>query len=82
MWGSVTAWDAPAHIAHTWHPGSPPDPHTAVDITFTADDSGTAVVLRHSGWEAAGADAHDRDDYDTGWDYVLGCYFAYASFAD
>lgn len=81
-WGTVTAWDATTHVAHTWHPGSPPEPHTDVDITFTADDSGTTVVLTHSGWDAAGDGASVRDDYDTGWDYVLGCYLAYASFAD
>jgi uncharacterized protein YndB with AHSA1/START domain len=80
-WGTVTMWDAPTHVAHTWHPGSLQDPHTDVDITFTGDDSGTTVVLTHSGWDAAGAEARDRDDYDSGWDYVLGCYFAYASFA-
>lgn len=81
QWGTITTWDAPTHIAHTWHPGAPEDPHTAVDITFVSDDGGTTVVLTHSGWDAAGAAQHERDDYDTGWDYVLGCYFAYASFA-
>jgi hypothetical protein len=80
-WGSVVVWEAPDHIRHTWHPGAPKEPHTLVDITFRADGDGTAVVLTHSGWAEAGASLSDRDDYDTGWDYVLGCYFAYATFS-
>jgi uncharacterized protein YndB with AHSA1/START domain len=80
-WGAVTLWREPDHIAHTWHPGAPAEPHTVVDVKFSSEGSGTTVVLTHSGWQAAGADQRERDDYDTGWDYVLGCYVAYASFA-
>ncbi len=80
-WGSIRAWDAPHHIRHTWHPGAAPEPHTVVDVTFTQAGDMTTVVLEHSGWDLINADQSDHDDYDTGWDYVLGCYYAYATFA-
>jgi hypothetical protein len=33
------------------------------------------MILIHSGWEARGEDGPSvRDNYDKGWDYVLGGY--------
>jgi len=36
----------------TWHPGRDGDDEpTEVEVTFTADNNGTLVVLEHRGWE-------------------------------
>jgi len=78
-WGEVLEWDEPRRIVHTWHPGSPSEPHTVVTVTFTpADHDATVVELTHDGWVEAGASASDHDDYDEGWDYVLDCFAHFA----
>jgi len=72
-WGRITAWEPAARIAFTWHPGLAESQSTHVEITFRMSDEGTEVTLVHDGWEARGADWKQmRDNYDTGWDHVLG----------
>jgi hypothetical protein len=40
-----------------------------------AEDDGTRVELEHRGWEnAVAGSVEKRDNYDTGWGYVLGKY--------
>ena len=77
VWGTVTAWQPPHRIAFTWHPGQPADPHTEVEIRFTAiADNRTRVELEHRNWEAIGARAHEvHKNYVAGWDVVLGEHF-------
>jgi uncharacterized protein YndB with AHSA1/START domain len=74
-WGEVLAWEPPHRLLLTWHPGSPADPHTQVEVTFTAARDGTLVRLVHSGWEALPvARRAGRHEYESGWDAVLGDY--------
>lgn len=77
-WGRVLAWDPPSSFAISWHPGREPETATEVRVRFEANGSGrTAIDLVHSGWEVLGdAAAATRDNYDGGWDAVLGEYLA------
>lgn len=77
VWGTVTQWQPPHRVAFTWHPGQPADPHTEVELSFTAiADDRTRVVLEHRGWEALGARAAAvHGNYQTGWDAVFGRHF-------
>ena len=59
-WGSVLAWEPPSRLIMTWHPGQAADPHTVVDVSFTADGGGTMVRLVHSGWESIPAAGQRR----------------------
>ncbi len=70
-WGQVTAWEPPARVALTWHPGTPPEEATRVEVSFTSDGPGTLVTLVHSGWESRPDGTHARGGYETGWDSVL-----------
>ncbi len=54
IWGIVTAWEPPARIAYTWHPGYSPDEGQEVEITFTPEGDGTRVDLVQTGWERRG----------------------------
>lgn len=77
VWGTVTAWQPPHRVAFTWHPGQPAEPHTDIEIRFTAiADGHTRVELEHRNWEAIGARANEvRESYFQGWDVVLGEHF-------
>ncbi len=79
-WGVITAYDEGARIQFTWHPGTPEDSATRVDIRFDPIDTGTQVTLLHTGWEARGDDARAvRDNYESGWDQVLAPFTAMAT---
>lgn len=75
-WGKIREW-APGHsFTMTWHPGSDAAMATHLSLEFAADSDGCRVTLTHSGWEALADRAEDiRDQYFTGWDYVLGTCF-------
>ena len=76
-WGRVLSWSPPSGFAMTWHPGRPADRHTVVELSFATEGSGTRVRLIHRGWEALGKDgATSRENYNGGWDMVLGQAFA------
>lgn len=76
-WGTITVWDPPARVAFTWHPGTPPDEATHVEVTFDAAGAGqTRVTLTHTSWENRPDAAQARDHYDPGWDFVFGKYAA------
>ena len=76
IWGTITEWEPDKRLAFTWHLQRPESEQTHVRVTFSAQGAGTKVRLVHSGWEAHGADAtKNRDQYLSGWDYVLAeCY--------
>jgi uncharacterized protein YndB with AHSA1/START domain len=75
VWGTVTAWDPPAGISFTWHPGQPESWAGDIDLRFTPDGSGgTIVELTHSGWNRRSDGAAARRGYDSGWDIVLVAY--------
>lgn len=71
-WGRVLTWSPPAGFSMTWHPGRPANPHTVVELTFTAEGDATRVRLVHRGWEALGKEARARrDDYNGGWGKIM-----------
>ena len=72
VWGTVIAWEPPRRVGFTWHPGSEPDRAQTVEVTFTARDGGTEVVLTHGGWERLAEHAAAvREGYDNGWESVF-----------
>jgi DNA-binding transcriptional ArsR family regulator len=72
-WGEITVWEQDERIALTWHPGLPTAQSTSLDLGFQADGAATRVTLVHDGWEMRGVNGLEmRDNYDTGWDHVLG----------
>jgi hypothetical protein len=78
-WGRVLAWVPPAHFAMSWHPGSPEDHATRVDVRFSDTGEGLCRVdLAHSGWEARADGLAARERYESGWDPVLASYAAAA----
>jgi hypothetical protein len=76
VWGTVLVWDLPSRLVHTWHPGREPDSAQQIEISFDQESAGTRVELVHTGWEKLGDRAAKVfENYDSGWDYVLGeCY--------
>lgn len=78
VWGTITDWDPPRRVAFTWHPGTPPDESTHVEVVFAATDTdtgaGTRVTLTHTGWENRPDAEAARNNYDPGWDFVFGKY--------
>lgn len=77
-WGEVLVFDPGARLAITWHPGGSADQATRVDVEFEDVGKGqTQVTLIHSHWEVWGSEAQKkRDNYNRGWDVVLGKCFA------
>jgi hypothetical protein len=76
-WGRVLSWSPPGAFSMTWHPGRAADPHTIVELSFAAEGGGTRVRMVHLGWEALGKDGlRMRENYNGGWDIVLGQAFA------
>jgi uncharacterized protein YndB with AHSA1/START domain len=75
VWGTITDWEPPHHLACTWHAGTPEAEATRVEVTFTPDVPGSTVVqLIHSGWEHRPDGAAARDGYDSGWEPVIGSF--------
>lgn len=72
IWGTVLAWEPPHRLHFTWHPGTPPEEATEVEVTFTESGGGTTVELVHTGWDRRPDGADARHNYDGGWDYVFG----------
>jgi uncharacterized protein YndB with AHSA1/START domain len=72
IWGSVLAWQPPAHVVFSFHPGRDDKEAQTVEVTFCAAPEGARVVLTHSGWEKLGANARQaRDSYNQGWEGVF-----------
>jgi uncharacterized protein YndB with AHSA1/START domain len=78
-WATVTAWEPPSRLAVDWHVTAGA-PRTQLEVTFTPANGGTRVDLTHAGWERYGAEAAESfEDYNGGWDTVLGRYVAKAN---
>jgi len=72
LWGTVTAWEPPARVVFTWHPGRDASTAQEVELRFSDRDGRTRVELEHRGWEVLGdRAAPTRDAYETGWVGVL-----------
>lgn len=75
-WGRVLAWEPPHRLLFSWYPGRDASSGQEVEIIFQPDEAGGArIELIHRGWEKLGEQAAKvRENYVTGWDYVLGKY--------
>jgi len=73
-WGRVLALESPDLVRFSWHPGREPKSAQEVEVRFQPAGSGrTRVELIHRGWETYGEGAEAmREQYRTGWGYVLG----------
>lgn len=79
-WGTVVAWDPPRRLVLSWYVGRSPDIFTEIEVQFSPVGEQTRVVLEHRHWERLGAGAKEtRDQYNGGWDIVLGHYIATAA---
>ena len=76
VWGEVLDFEVASRVRFTWHPGRDADDEpTEVEVTFTADNDGTLVVLEHRGWENLRDELRaGRVGYDQGWPGVLEAY--------
>ena len=74
-WATVVEWDPPSRLVLAWNILRAEDSPTEVEVRFLPEGDGTRVELEHRGWEllADGGPAK-RENYDTGWDFVLGKY--------
>jgi uncharacterized protein YndB with AHSA1/START domain len=73
-WATVLAWEPPNRLVLAWEV-SPSVMGTEVEVRFLPEGDATRVELEHRGWERVAQDASaKRDDYDTGWGYVLESY--------
>jgi len=71
-WGRVLVWQPPTRVAFSFHPGRDDQEAQTVDVTFSAAQDGTRVVLTHGGWEKLSANAQQaRDTYNRGWEGVF-----------
>jgi DNA-binding transcriptional ArsR family regulator len=74
-WADVLAWNPPTRFVLSWHPSTEPLAASRLEVSFRPVAAGTEVLLEHSAWEEFGESGGKlRDDYDTGWDLVLGRY--------
>jgi uncharacterized protein YndB with AHSA1/START domain len=72
VWGSVLAWEPPARLVFSFHPGRDAMVAQTVEVTFSPAPEGAKVVLTHSGWEKLGVNAQkSRDSYNSGWESVF-----------
>jgi len=82
-WGTVIEIDRPRRILLAWQLtpewkfDADPQSATHVEVTFGAEEDGTRVTLRHSGFEvhgAAGAAMRESVGGDGGWAQLMGLY--------
>jgi len=74
-WASVLEFEPPNRIVLAWNILERESSPTEVEVRFTLDGNATRVDLEHRGWEAVEEDSEaKRDNYDSGWDHVLGFY--------
>jgi uncharacterized protein YndB with AHSA1/START domain len=77
VWGRVLAWEPPARLLFTWHPGRAEDREQTVEILFAKVKEGTRVTLTHSGFERLGERAESvRASYVSGWGVVFDEHYA------
>lgn len=81
VWGDILIWEPGQRFRMSWYPGRAADMPTEVEVTFTAENSGTRVDLVHSGFDAYASGAEVKSMYNDGWDVLVGRLFAEAALA-
>lgn len=76
VWGEVHEWEPGRRLRLSWHPGR--ETSSELTITFSPTETGTLVVLEHSGWEGFADPAGSRTEYGEGWTGVLELYRGHA----
>jgi uncharacterized protein YndB with AHSA1/START domain len=70
-WATVLRWEPPHRLVIAWQV-NPERLGTEVEVRFTETPGGTRVDLEHRGFERVTDGAAMRDNYDPGWNEVLG----------
>jgi uncharacterized protein YndB with AHSA1/START domain len=79
-WGTVLVWEPPHRAVYSWQPNPERPAATEVEIRVSAEGDGARLDLEHRGWERLGTEAATvYENYETGWDVVLGAYVAGAA---
>jgi len=79
-WGIISEWDVGKKLVFTWHLRRPEAEQTQVSVEFFPEGDKTRVRLMHWGWDSMGDDAASaREQYNSGWDFVLGDCYAMAA---
>jgi uncharacterized protein YndB with AHSA1/START domain len=79
LWGTVVVYEPPHRLAYRWHPGRGEETAQEVEMHFRAVGKRTRVEVEHRGWERYGEGLEEAlRSYDTGWDLVLGQWYAEA----
>jgi uncharacterized protein YndB with AHSA1/START domain len=74
-WAKVVTWEPPNRLVLDWNILEREARGTELEVRFVPSGEGTRVELEHRGWENIAESAQEkRNDYDTGWDNVLGVY--------
>ena len=74
-WATVLAWDPPNRLLLGWNIRRAEAEGTEVEVHFLDEGVATRVELEHRGWERLSEGGEEkRDDYDSGWEFVLGKY--------
>jgi uncharacterized protein YndB with AHSA1/START domain len=74
-WATVLEWEPPHRLVLAWNILEREGDLTEVEVRFLPEGEATRVELEHRGWENVELDGPaKRENYDTGWDAVLGEY--------
>ncbi len=74
LWGTVSVWEAPLKLVHSWHVSTDAEHASEVEVRFTSLGANkTRVTLEHRHWERMTGEKAQatRDSYDTGWNGVF-----------
>ena len=71
-WADVLVWEPPHRFVIAWSVNPERPAPTEVEVTFTAEGTGTRVALEHRGWERLDAEGQaGRASYAEDWPGVL-----------
>jgi uncharacterized protein YndB with AHSA1/START domain len=77
-WAKIVTWEPPNRLVLDWNILQREARGTELEVRFVPSGAGTRVELEHRGWENVAEGAQEkRNDYETGWEFVLGVYGAH-----